>query len=86
MIRQEKRSALMAERREKTVQITEIRQGLKRLNLAICLGVPARDLVAESVDVPRESIGRVRGTLPEQGAWSKMIMIVYIRMDAVGDI
>lgn len=50
----------MSERRDKAVQVNEVKQGLGRLRLACSLGVAARDLATAIIEVPREGIGRVR--------------------------
>ncbi|CAN0550040.1 unnamed protein product, partial [Ectocarpus sp. 8 AP-2014] len=50
---------LFAEKRDKTAQMAEMRQGLRRLRLADRLGVAPRDLAQESIEVPREATGRV---------------------------
>lgn len=50
---------MIAEKRDKAAQVAEMKQGLRRLRLARHLGVAARDLAQESVEVPREAIGRV---------------------------
>lgn len=52
---------LFAEKRDKTAQMAEMKQGLRRLRLADRLGVAPRDLAQESVEVPREATGRVSG-------------------------
>ncbi|CAN0016249.1 unnamed protein product, partial [Ectocarpus sp. 13 AM-2016] len=52
---------LFAEKRDKIAQMTEMRQGLRRLRLADRLGVAPRDLTQESIEVPREATGRVIG-------------------------
>lgn len=59
-IRQDKRIVLTGERRDKVVQVSEVKQGLRRLRLACSLGVAARDLASATVEVPRDNIGRVR--------------------------
>lgn len=60
--RQEQRRALIAEKRDMGAQAAEMQRGLRRLGLAGRLGVAARDLAQESIEVPQEAIGRVRAT------------------------
>lgn len=50
---------MVEEKRDKHVQVSEVKQGLRRLRLACRLGVAARDLASDTVEVPREGIGRV---------------------------
>ncbi|CAM9483848.1 unnamed protein product, partial [Laminaria digitata] len=57
----DKRTVLIIEKRDKATQVGEMRQGLRRLRLACRLGTSVRDLVTESIEVPREAIGRVIG-------------------------
>ncbi|CAM9770813.1 unnamed protein product, partial [Ectocarpus sp. 12 AP-2014] len=57
----DQRAVLFAEKRDKTAQMAEMRQGLRRLRLADRLGVAPRDLAQESIEVPREATGKVIG-------------------------
>lgn len=57
--RQDQRGALIAEKRDKAAQVAEMKQGLRRLRLAGRLGVAARELAQDSIEVPNEAIGRV---------------------------
>lgn len=52
----------------------EVKQGLQRLRLACRLGVAARDLASETVEVPKEGIGRVRVKSPFNGSFSIVVM------------
>lgn len=58
-LRQDQKRALITEKRGKAAQVAEMQQGLRRLGLARRLGVAARDLAQESIEVPHEAIGRV---------------------------
>lgn len=61
---------MIIEKRDKAAQVGEMRQGLRRLRLACRLGTSVRDLVAESIEVPREAIGRVSHDLVHRwGVW-----------------
>ncbi|CAM9352571.1 unnamed protein product, partial [Discosporangium mesarthrocarpum] len=55
---QDARRELENARREKNVQVAEIRDGLRRLKLACRLGVPVQDLVSQVAEIPKEAIGR----------------------------
>eukprot|EP00903_Cladosiphon_okamuranus_P007059 g6862.t1 len=57
----EQRRALIAEKRNMGAQVAEMQRGLRRLGLAGRLGVAARDLAHETIEVPHEAIGRVIG-------------------------
>ncbi|CAN0518263.1 unnamed protein product, partial [Ectocarpus sp. 12 AP-2014] len=85
----DQRAVLFAEKRDKIAQMTEMRQGLRRLRLADRLGVAPRDLTQESIEVPREATGRVigkkRAALTQLEEECRVLIVTEnVRIESVG--